>query len=245
MHLAYDGTNYRGWQTQLKVRTVQETLRDALTVLVKDHLGVTGCGRTDAGVHAMKFYAHFETDATPPPEIVYRLNAILPLDIAVYECFLVDNDIHARFSATYREYTYYIHYSKNPFRNHYSAFHPYTLDVDRMNRAAKHLIGNRDFTSFAKSGAPTKTNLCNVTLAHWEPRKDGAIFRIGSNRFLRNMVRAVVGTLAEVGEGKMNEDEFVEVIAAQDREAAGKSAYPQGLFLTDIKYPFHGSGNDR
>ena len=245
LRLAYDGTEYSGWQTQPKVRTVQETLGDALSVLVKDHRGITGCGRTDAGVHASTFYAHFETDATPPPEIVYKLNAILPLDIAVYECFSVAEDVHARFSATYREYTYYLHYAKNPFRNRYSAFHPYTLDIGLMNHAAKHLIGNLDFSSFARSGAPTKTNLCNVTLAHWEPCEDGAVFRIGSNRFLRNMVRALVGTLAQVGEGKINGDDFAAVIAAQDREAAGKSAYPQGLFLTDIKYPFHGSGDDR
>lgn len=242
LRLAYDGTRYSGWQTQPGVDTVQQTLGDALSVLVKDHRGVTGCGRTDAGVHASKFYAHFETETEVPEEIVYKLNAILPLDIAVAECFAVDGNMHARFSATYREYAYYVHYLKNPFRNHYSAFHPVALDVERMNPAAARLIGCRDFSSFARSGAPTKTNLCDVRLARWERVEDGAVFRIGANRFLRNMVRAIVGTLAQVGEGKMSEDEFEAVVEAKDREAAGKSAYPQGLFLTDVKYPFHGEG---
>lgn len=240
LQLAYDGTDFSGWQTQPGVRTVQDTLGKALSVLVRDHRGVTGCGRTDAGVHASQFYAHFETDSTLPDDIIYRLNAILPRDVAVYRCFEVEGDMHARFSATERMYTYYIHYVKNPFRNHYSAFHPYELSIEKMNRAAECLLGERDFTSFARTGADTKTNLCTVHSARWEEREDGAVFRIRANRFLRNMVRAIVGTMAQVGEGKLSPEGFEDVIASQNRESAGKSAYPQGLFLTDVKYPFHG-----
>ncbi len=209
-----------------------------------DHGGIIGCGRTDTGVHARNFYAHFETALPLIPNFLYKINAVLPRDIAVYSCSEVPKDVHARFSAVRRRYTYHIHFRKNPFRNAYSVFHPYTLDADAMNVACVHLLGNQDFTSFSKGQTQVKHNRCEVFSARWEIISEGMVFRIEANRFLRNMVRAIVGTLFTVGEGKALPEKTEEVIAARDRTAAGKSAHPQGLFLDHITYPhIHGTSN--
>lgn len=235
--MAYDGSAYCGWQIQPKVSTVQQTLEESLGILVPDLKGVMGCGRTDTGVHASQYFAHFETEAPLFENLVYKVNAILPRDIAVYRVFEVESDVHARFSAVARSYHYNIHFGKNPFKNHYSAFHPYKLDVKSMNEASSFLLGEHDFSSFAKSQTQTKTNICKVTKAGWEEMDGGARFDITANRFLRNMVRAIVGTLFLVGEGKLKPSEIASVIEQQDRSAAGKSAYAHGLFLNKIEYP--------
>jgi tRNA pseudouridine38-40 synthase len=240
--LAYDGTNYSGWQIQPEVKTVQETLENALSVLVRDFKFLVGCGRTDTGVHAREYYAHFDTDYPLHPEFVYKLNAILPLDIAIYDCFEVDSGIHARFSASYREYRYWMHFRKIPFKNAYSVFHPKELDVESLNEATNLLLGEWDFSSFSKSQTQVKTNICRVTKAIWEPIEDGIVFTIGANRFLRNMVRAIVGTLIPIGEGAEAPERIRQIMEQKSRSAAGKSAHPQGLFLTHIHYPeIHGT----
>jgi tRNA pseudouridine38-40 synthase len=238
LKLAYDGTNYSGWQIQPKVTTVQGTLENALNILVKDFRALIGCGRTDTGVHAREYYAHFDTELPLRDDFLYKLNAILPLDIAVYECREVDQQLHARFSAEYREYKYYMHFEKNPFKNAYSVFHVKRLDIDLLNQGAEYLIGEQDFTSFSKSNTQVKTNICVVSKAHWEPYEGGVVLTIGANRFLRNMVRAIVGTLLPIGEGIFAPNYVEEVIRKKDRSAAGKSAHPQGLFLNQITYPF-------
>lgn len=237
LHLAYDGTNYSGWQVQPNVNTVQETIEKALRILVPDLKCIIGCGRTDTGVHARDYFAHFDTRTEIPNEMVYKLNAILPRDISIMDCFPVDAQLHARFAARRRTYMYYVHFVKNPFRNYYSVYNASRLDVARMNEASPHLLGEHDFSSFSKSRTQTHTNICNVTFARWEKIEDGAVFTISANRFLRNMVRAIVGTLFQVGEGKMEPEAIDAIISQHERRAAGKSVHPQGLFLDKIEYP--------
>jgi len=237
LKLAYDGTNYSGWQIQPKVTTVQGTLENALKILVKDFRALIGCGRTDTGVHAKQYFAHFDTELPLRDDFLYKLNAILPLDISVYQCNRVDGLKHARFSAEYREYQYFMHFEKIPFKNAYSVFHVKELDIDRMNQGSQHLLGEHDFTSFSKSNTQVKTNICNVQKAIWEPIDEGIVFTIGANRFLRNMVRAIVGTLLPVGEGVENPQHIRQVLIKKDRSSAGKSVHPQGLFLNKIIYP--------
>ncbi len=237
LKLAYDGTNYSGWQIQPEVDTVQERIEKAIRIILPDVSGILGCGRTDAGVHASQFYAHFESELDLPDNLVYKMNRILPLDIAIQDVFSVDSDTHARFSATSRSYSYFIHFEKNPFRNAYSVFHHKQLDVEAMNKACDLLLGTHDFTSFSKGPMQTKTNLCDLTSANWEEIESGVVFRVSANRFLRNMVRAMVGTMLEVGEGKMAPEEVKAIVEEMDRSKAGKSAHPQGLFLDQVKYP--------
>lgn len=245
LHLAYDGSAYCGWQIQPEVKTVQETLEKVLSIFVPDHKGIMGCGRTDTGVHARNYYAHFDTDGTLPTEFLYKMNAVLPLDIALYQCIPVTDDMHARFSATRRRYTYHVHFQKSPFLNAFSVFHPFALNVEAMNEAAAHLLGKHDFSSFARSQTQVSHNFCEVHHAEWTTHADGLVFTIEANRFLRNMVRAIVGTLFGIGEGRDQPSHITGVIEALDRGAAGKSAHPQGLFLDHIAYPpfAHGTSN--
>lgn len=244
LHLAYDGTNYCGWQVQPKVNTVQETIEKALRIFVPDLKCIIGCGRTDTGVHAADYYAHFDTKLPVPAELVYKLNAVMPLDIAVYDCFPVESTLHARFSATERTYRFFVHFRKNPFRNQYSVFHPHRLDIAAMNTAAAYLLGEKDFSSFSKSRTQTYTNVCNITFANWTEVEQGIVFTITANRFLRNMVRAIVGTLFMVGERSCDPEYVKDIIEKKDRNSAGKSVHPQGLFLHKIIYPqLHGTGN--
>jgi len=242
LKLAYDGSNYSGWQIQPEVKTVQETLEKAISILVDDFRALVGCGRTDTGVHASEYFAHFDTDNPLNPQFVYKLNAILPLDIAIYDCFEVNDRLHARFSADYREYHYFMHFKKIPFKNAYSVFHVKPLNLEKLNLGCRHLIGEWDFSSFSKSQTQVKTNICKVIKAEWKPIEDGVVFTIGANRFLRNMVRSIVGTCLPVGEGERSPESLKEVLDQQNRSAAGKSAHPQGLFLAKINYPeIHGT----
>ena len=261
IRFSYDGTAYHGWQIQPNSVSVQETLQGALSTLLRREVEVVGAGRTDAGVHARMMVAHFDWPSqqensqlsarlcrsacprTPNSQLdcsqlVYKLNKLLPPDIAVQEVYPVAADLHARFSATSRTYHYFIHLAKSPFLRPYSWYVYTTLDFSRMNEAARLLLDYEDFTSFSKTHTDAKTNLCRVTHAVWEETEDGGWrFTITANRFLRNMVRAIVGTLVEVGRGRMTIDEFRQVIESRNRCVAGESVPGHALFLVDIQYP--------
>lgn len=252
--LSYDGTVYHGWQIQPNGISVQETLQKCLSTLLRQPIEVVGAGRTDAGVHASMMVAHFDyslpTQSTLSLEneldtvrLLYRLTKMLPQDIAIQKIEPVTNEMHARFSATSRTYHYYVHTQKNPFRRQYSWWVHGNIDFPAMNEAAKILLGQHDFTSFSKVNTDTKTNLCTITEAYWQPipsplgDAEGAWrFTITANRFLRNMVRAIVGTLIEVGRGKMSLEDFQHVIEQKNRCSAGESVPGNALFLVDIKY---------
>ena len=239
IHLSYDGTRYHGWQVQPNGISVQEVLQKSLSTLLRQGIEVVGAGRTDAGVHARMMVAHF--DCGQPSldcgQLAYRLNRILPQDIAVYRVEPVAADKHARFSATSRTYHYYIHTYKNPFERLYSCPLGYQLDFGLMNEAAEWLCDVEDFKAFCKTGADVKTTLCHVTQARWVRTSDTTwYFEITANRFLRNMVRAVVGTLVDLGRGKISMEEFKKIVLSGTRSDAGESMPGNALFLEDIQY---------
>lgn len=239
MNLAYRGEPFHGWQTQPGVVTVQETIEQALTTLLRNPMKITGAGRTDTGVNARRMTAHFDVDSplADTDALVRSLNSILGRDIAVYSIREVTPDAHARFSARSRTYHYYAADVKTPFLYPLSWKAPKGLDYDAMNRAAALLLHTDDFTSFAKLHSDSVTNICHVTRAEWvKCGEEGHLFVITADRFLRNMVRAVVGTLVDVGRGKMTVDGFRRVIEKKDRCAAGTSMPPQALFLWDVTY---------
>lgn len=237
IHLSFDGTAYHGWQVQPNGISVQETLQGALATLLQRSVEVVGAGRTDAGVHARQMVAHFDIDGgeIDADQMVYRLNKILPRDIVVNRMEPVSADMHARFSAVRRTYHYYVHLRKNPFLRHYSWQLYVPLDFPLMNEAASLLTEYEDFASFSKV-SDAKTTLCQVSEARWEPVGEQWRFTITANRFLRNMVRAIVGTLIEVGRHRMTVDEFRQVIERRDRCSAGESVPPHGLFLVSVEY---------
>ena len=235
---SYDGTAYHGWQIQPNGNSVQEELQRALSTLLREEISVTGAGRTDAGVHARQMVAHFDfSEAIDLEQLAYKLNRILPCDIAVDRVELVDDDMHARFSATSRTYHYYIHTKKDPFSRPYSTELHYELDFDKMNEAGRILMTYDDFGAFCKSHSDVKTTLCRVTKAEWVQTSETSwYFEITANRFLRNMVRAVVGTLIGVGRGRLTLDDFRKVIEGKRRTAAGESMPANALFLENIRY---------
>jgi len=241
LKLAYDGTLYHGWQVQENAHSVQAELEEKLSIMTGQKVQITGCGRTDTGVHAREFYAHFEIDKLPfkPKDFVYKLNRFLPVDIAIFDLFETAPDAHARFSAVSRTYKYYINLVKNPFNTKYSYFLSSKPDVEAMNKAAGYLKTYTDFTSFSKLHTQTATNICKISEARWDENNKGdLIFTITADRFLRNMVRAVTGTLLEVGEGKILPEDIKSIIEAKDRSKAGYSVPAKGLFLEKIEYPF-------
>lgn len=237
--MSYDGTRYHGWQVQQNARTVQEEVEKVLSLVTREKIEVTGAGRTDTGVHARYYMAHFDTEVADlsGDTLVFKLNCLLPHDIAVQRIFQVRPDAHARFDAIYREYQYFLNRTKDPFTHAFSVRENREPDVAKMNEAARLLLETRDFTSFSKLGSDVKTNNCTVTKAYWERTGDQLVFTIRADRFLRNMVRAIVGTLVEVGLGKMTLGEFRAVIDKKDRCSAGASMAAKGLFLVDIGYP--------
>jgi tRNA pseudouridine38-40 synthase len=238
--ISYKGTSYHGWQLQPNSITVQKLLENALSVVLGEDIRTTGAGRTDAGVHALFFCAHFDShssDLCNIKNLVYRLNSFLPEDISVSEIRKVLPDANARYSAISRTYRYYISRKKDPFFNGSSWFLHGDIDVDAMNGACAVLFRHSDFTSFSKLHSGSKTNICKIYEACWEEVDSRLVFTIRADRFLRNMVRAIVGTMAGIGFGKMNLTEFEAVILACDRCKAGTSAPARGLFLTDIEYP--------
>lgn len=238
MQLAYKGTKFYGWQRQKNNKSIQGTLEKALSTALRENITVTGAGRTDAGVHAKFYVAHFDAEKEFNPEIlVKRLNGLTPPDINIYKIFQPPIKAHARFDAISRTYKYFIHTQRNPFIEDFSYFVYWTLDLDKMQKATKILFEFNDFKAFSKSHSGTKHYLCNIYQAHWQQFTDKLVFTIKANRFLRNMVRAIVGTLIDVGRGKLEPEDFRRIIKARDRRAATASAPAQGLFLTDIEYP--------
>ena len=239
IYLEFDGGAYSGWQIQPHSPSVQQTLEEALSLFLRKDISVTGAGRTDAGVHAAEMVAHFDLDDPQDPAWMQgKLNGLLPQDIAAHRIVPVRADAHARFDAQSRTYKYYVTLNKSAFNRDYSWFLPNEPDFALMNEAAGILLQTVDFTSFSKLHTDTKTNDCRVTEAVWEPLEDGRwVFTITADRFLRNMVRAIVGTLMEVGRHKLTVDGFRQIIESRDRCSAGDSAPAQGLFLHRIVYP--------
>ncbi|MBQ9077012.1 MAG: tRNA pseudouridine(38-40) synthase TruA [Muribaculaceae bacterium] len=241
MQLSYRGAPFHGWQSQPNAVSVQSTIEKAIFTVMRYPVRITGAGRTDTGVNARKMIAHFDlVEPHPHPDSLVRaINSLVGHDIAIESLTPVHPDAHARFDATSRTYHYYAHSGKSPFLHHLSWQAPATLDYEIMNRAADQLLSVEDFTSFAKLHTDVKTNICHVTHASWQPCGDNRmVFVITADRFLRNMVRAVVGTLVEVGRGKMTLDDFAAVISAKDRCAAGSSMPAHALYLWDVTYPY-------
>jgi len=238
--ISYKGSSYHGWQIQPNALTVQKVLDNALSVIVNEKIVTTGAGRTDAGVHALVFCAHFDcllNDLSSNKNLLFRLNRYLPDDISVHSVKKVSQDANARFGAISRTYKYYISQKKDPFFDKSSWYIHGKIDIAAMNEASGQLLSHSDFTSFSKLHSNTKTNFCKIFKASWDEEDDRLVFTIKADRFLRNMVRAIVGTLVEVGSGKINLKEFETIILAKDRCKAGKSAPAKGLFLVDIEYP--------
>lgn len=240
LFLRYKGTQYHGWQIQPNATSVQEIVNTRLSVLLQETIETTGAGRTDTGVHAEEFVAHFNSLKSIPdsdPHFIYKLNCLLPYDISVFDIKRVNANAHARFDALSRTYQYKITQIKDPFLTEYAYCFGHNLAIDSMNQAATLLFKYTDFTSFSKLHTDVKTNNCVITEAEW--KKDGTmlIFTISADRFLRNMVRAIVGTLLDVGSGKLGILQFEEIIQLKNRNSAGRSVPANGLFLTKIRYP--------
>lgn len=240
IQLSYKGTHYHGWQIQPNAVSVQEVLTRALSTILREEVEVTGAGRTDTGVHASFFIAHFESttykNLQHEKKIVFKLNSFLPQDIAIQKILKVNKEAHARFDATSRTYHYYIHQQKDPFLTELSYYFPHKLDLELMNKACELLYQFTDFTSFSKLHTDVKTNNCIIKNAVWKQDHHKLIFEITADRFLRNMVRAIVGTLIDVGKSKISLNDFIEIIESKNRAAAGVSAPAHGLFLTNIEY---------
>ena len=240
IELQYDGGAYFGWQRQNGQPSVQQTIEQALSTLLRTTIEITGAGRTDTGVSACYYVAHFEVESPieDPDQVVYKLNRILPRDIAIQTMTAVEEETHARFSACEREYRYYIEHRKNPFTVGQTWQYAVVLDVEKMNRAAEVLLEVEDFTTFAKLNSNNKTNICHVQVARWEVEADGTLcFTIRADRFLRNMVRAIVGTLVDVGRGRYTVEEFREIVLSRDLSRASGGAPAEGLYLSDVRYP--------
>lgn len=240
VELSYKGTAFNGWQRQPSAPSVQQTIEEALSTILRTPTEIVGAGRTDTGVHAAHYVAHFDcpTPIADCASLTYHLNALLPEDIALKKIYPVREDAHARFDATEREYRYYIEPRKNPFTRQTSWQLTLPLDIEAMNRAAEVLLTTEDFTTFAKLGSNNSSNICHIFCARWEVEPSGQIvFTFRANRFLRNMVRAVVGTLVDVGRGKLSPEQFAAIVAAKDLSKSSSSAPAAGLFLTDVTYP--------
>ncbi len=237
IEFSYNGKKYFGYQIQPNEITVQEELEKALSTILRHEIKTAGAGRTDTGVHAKKMFAHFDFEADLNENLPYQLNSFLPPDIAVKRIFKVKDDFHARFDATFRTYEYYISMEKNPFTRD-SAWQMWkrNLDVEKMNEACKILLEYEDFTSFAKLHTDNKTNFCKIYKAEWEENGTELKFSVSADRFLRNMVRAIVGTMVEIGSGKIQPEDLRRIIEEKNRNAAGTSAPAQGLFLVDVGY---------
>lgn len=237
IHLAYNGENYCGWQIQPNGDTVQETVEKALFTLLRVPVSIVGAGRTDAGVHARQMFAHFDAqDIGDVNELAFSMNRILPKDIVIYDIKQVKPDAHARFDAVSRLYRYYITTRKDPFLHHLKYKIHGAINMEAMNRCADVLFEYKDFTSFSKLHTDVKTNNCKIMLARWEQSGEDYIFTIKADRFLRNMVRSIVGTLLEAGRGKLDAAGMRKIIEAKDRGAAGTSVPGHALFLEEIEY---------
>jgi tRNA pseudouridine38-40 synthase len=238
IELSYDGTNYHGWQIQPNAVTVQEILNNCLSTVLRQPIETTGCGRTDTGVHAREFFAHFDAETTIDENghLLRSINAVLPGDIAVKRIFPVAADAHARFDALSRSYEYHIHFNKDPFKNGHSWEMRDRPDLYLMNEAAAIIKAHTDFSCFSKSNTQVKTNICKISRAEWLNQGDGIAFHITADRFLRNMVRTIVGTLLMAGEKEIEPAGVSKIIESKNRSKAGTSVPACGLFLTEVKY---------
>jgi tRNA pseudouridine38-40 synthase len=240
IHLGYKGTHYHGWQIQPGVVTIQEILNQHLSILLGESIQTVGAGRTDAGVHAPCFYAHFDChlkNIQQDHQLIYKLNAILPRDIAIYKIFAVQPEAHARFDAISRTYLYRISTVKDPFNLEFAMYFKRSLNLENMNKASEILKEYTDFSSFSKLHSDVKTNNCKIMLAQWELKDHELHFTINADRFLRNMVRAIVGTLIEVGTNKILPEDIRFIIENKNRSLAGSSVKAHGLHLIQIQYP--------
>lgn len=238
LQLAYQGTAYHGWQKQLNAHSVQEELELKLSLLLGQSIETTGCGRTDTGVHARIFYAHFDAPTIQDRAgLVYKLNQTLPSDIGVYACIQVNENFHARFDASMREYQYFITRIPDPFLSQTAWYRYGNPDLENMNRAAQLLLSHHDFECFSKTQTQVNHFRCHISHAIWTEQDHLLIFTIRADRFLRNMVRAIVGTLMDVGTGKLSVDDFAAILESKSRSEAGQSVPAKGLFLTDVRYP--------
>jgi tRNA pseudouridine38-40 synthase len=243
IQLAYDGSLYHGWQIQPNAITVQELLDKAMSVFFRQPIETLGCGRTDSGVHATDFYAHFDVEDVAEAKVlnaISGINAMLPYQIAAKRIIPVHDEAHARFDATARAYKYYVHFEKDPFKVNRSWLLKDKLDVEAMNQAAALLLNYTDFSCFSKSNTQTFTNNCKVTNAVFEEQGDGLVFTIQADRFLRNMVRAIMGTLVQIGKKEINLEDFKAIIESKNRSKAGQSVPACGLYLVKIEYPYLG-----
>ena len=237
IELSYNGKKYHGWQIQPDAISVQEKLNAAISTVLQEKIEVVGAGRTDTGVHASQMFAHFDIESLIEGDVVHKLNSILPNDIMVYHVFLVAEEKHARFHAESRSYEYRIWLGRNPFLLDFSwQIHSQKLDLFKMNEAAKVLLDYEDFQTFSKVKTEVYTFNCDVTRAFWTQEGDLLTFHISANGFLRNMVRAIVGTLVDVGLGRISINDFKQIIESKNRSNAGLSVPAKGLFLTQIKY---------
>lgn len=241
IELAYNGTAYHGWQIQKNAISVQEVVNKVLTKLCKQTTETLGCGRTDTGVHAKQLFAHVDIASeidVLSPKIRLSMNAMLPYDIVVKRFVMVAQDAHARFDATMRSYEYHVHFNKDPFRHNLSWLLRDKPDVELMNKAAAILMEYRDFSCFSKSNTQTFTNNCIITRAEWVKAENGIVFHISADRFLRNMVRAIVGTLMRAGKKEIMPEDIRVIIESKNRSEAGESVPACGLYLTEVKYPY-------
>lgn len=239
IEFAYNGKNYHGWQYQPNASSVQETLNDAMSVILRKEVELMGAGRTDTGVHAKQMFAHFDSDAFLKIEkLIPKLNSYLPKDIVILNIHHVADDAHARFDANKRTYEYHIHNFKSAFDNELSWYLHQKLDLEKMNQAAKLLFKYQDFQCFSKVHTDVTTFNCRIDEAFWKQDGEKLVFTIAADRFLRNMVRAIVGTLVEIGSGKKDLEDFKKIIESKDRNKAGASAPAHGLFLTKVEYPY-------
>ena len=239
IELGYKGTNYHGWQYQPDADSVQETLNKALSLLLKTDIDIVGAGRTDTGVHAKQMFAHFDFETEiDTQQLVHKLNSFLPKDIVIFNILKVANEAHARFDATKRTYEYYIHMTKDAFKNEESYQFQTALNIDKMNQACQILFKHNDFECFSKVNTDVKTFNCAIFEAHWMQDGNKLVFTIAADRFLRNMVRAIVGTMINIGTGKISLDDFEAIIDSKDRSQAGFSVPAHGLYLTKIEYEY-------
>lgn len=239
LSLSYKGTAYSGWQVQPGQKTVQGCIEDALSLILQEEIKLTGAGRTDTGVHASYYIAHFDSseNSLAEDDLVFKLNGCLPKDIAIISTRKVKDDAHARFDAISRTYRYIISSRKDPFSINQYTYLRSKLDLDAMNRAADYMMEYSDFTSFSKLHTDVKTNNCKIHHARWFTDKEKVIFEIRADRFLRNMVRAIAGTMIDIGTGRTSPENIRAIIEARERSEAGKSVSPDGLYLTDVEYP--------
>jgi tRNA pseudouridine38-40 synthase len=239
LQLSYHGKNYSGWQRQENAVSVQQTLEENLSKIFASPIEIVGCGRTDAGVHAQDYFAHFDTEKSIPDSFLYRINSMLPDDIAISKIIEVKSDFHARFDAKSRTYKYFIHFEKNPFLEEQSYLFNQQPDIEKMNHCIQQLFGEHDFSTFEKKGSDNKTSVCTLENAYWEQTETGLVFTIKANRFLRNMVRRITAALLLVGVGKMNEQDIVNAVLNKESLEVKLAVPAKGLFLWKIEYEFN------